>query len=126
MARVIIADDEDFVRFYLKSTLEDFHFQVQAEASSGIELLQLMNESAPDILLLDINMPNMTGIDFLKTQASKFPFTCIIMLTAVTNEKMMEECKELGASNFLRKDLEILELIDSIEETWTEFKENQW
>lgn len=126
MARVIIADDEEFVRYYLRSTLEDFHFQVQAEANSGTELLKLMKESPPDILLLDINMPDVDGIEFLKNYAEQFPFTCIIMLTSVTNEKLIEECEKLGARNFLRKDLEITELIDNIETTWDEFKEEQW
>lgn len=126
MARIVIADDEEFVRYFLKTTLNTRHFEVVAEVESGDQLLTVLNQRQPDILLLDINMPKLTGAEFLKEHAAKFPFTCIIILTATPLVDLINDCSLSGVHCFLRKDTPIEEMIEKIDQTWETFKRDQW
>jgi len=123
MARVIIADDEEFVRIFLRDTLKEFFFDVVEEVDNGFDLVEIMREHKPDILLLDINMPNLTGKDFLEQYSQNFPETCIIILTSIASASYI---KHERVQAVLRKDLNILDLMTAIEETWTKFKEEHW
>lgn len=122
MVDVILADDEEFVRYFLKSVMESLSFNVVAEVEKGDELLSAMEKNLPDILLLDINMPNFTGMDFLRKHAVKFPKTCIIILTSARSAELASDVSMQGAKCFLRKDTPIDEMILSINETWLSFK----
>ena len=123
MARVIIADDEEFVRIFLRDTLKEFCFDVVAEVDNGLDLVEIMREHKPDILLLDINMPNLTGKDFLDQYSHNFPETCIIILTSIASANYI---KHERIQAVLRKDLNILDLMAAIEEAWNQFKEENW
>ena len=123
MTKVVLADDEEFVRYFLITVMQSLSFDVVAEVEKGDELLKVMNEHQPDILLLDINMPNFTGTEFLKEHAFKFPNTCIIILTSSASAKLISEATIAGARCFLRKDTAIEKMIEAIKNTWIEFKE---
>ncbi len=125
MPKVVIADDEEFVRYFLNTVMESIFFKVVAEVERGDELLEIMEETQPDILLLDINMPNLTGIEFLKQYADKFPNTCIIILTSASLETLVGEVSAAGARCFLRKDTPIEDMILSIQKTWTLFRKGK-
>lgn len=122
MVKVVIADDEEFVRYFLKSVIESLSYDVVAEVEKGDELVKTLQDYKPDILLLDINMPNMTGLEFLKEHASKFPNTCIIILTSASSLKLISQTTQDGAKCFLRKDTPINDMIYAIKQTWLEFK----
>lgn len=116
MTKVVLADDEEFVRYFLRSVLEDKSYDIVAEVDSGDKLLDVMYRNEPDILLLDLNMPNLTGIEFLREHASKFPNTCIVILTSSALSTLIGEASLAGAKCFLRKDTppnEMLEAIDT-------------
>lgn len=125
MPNVILADDEEFVRYFLNSVMETLEFEVVAEVEKGDELPDVMNEFNPDILLLDINMPNLTGEEFMKDYASKFPNTCIIILTASSSQDVIEKTMDAGAECFLRKDTPLKIMIQAIKEAWTKFNERR-
>lgn len=122
MVKVVLADDEEFVRAFLKSVLESLNFNVIAEVEKGDEVYDVMKKTSPDILLLDINMPKFTGMEFLQYYSHKFPKTCIIILTSATSFTLMEKASSAGASCFLRKDLPVEKMIEAINKTWVEFK----
>lgn len=122
MVKVVLADDEEFVRYFLKSVMESLSFEVVAEVEKGDNLLQVMCSQQPDILLLDINMPNLTGIEFLQQHALDFTNTCIIILTSSASAKLISQSSVAGARCFLRKDTAIEKMIEAIETTWNEFK----
>jgi len=122
MPSVVIADDEEFVRYFLNSVMDSIFFKVVAEVEKGDELLDVMNQTQPDILLLDVNMPNLTGIEFLKEHAQKFPKTCVIILTSAASETLVAEAAESGARCFLRKDTPIEKMVLAIQQTWTRFR----
>lgn len=122
MVRVVLADDEEFVRLFLRSVMASLSFKVVAEVGKGNEVFYVMKETNPDILFLDINMPNLTGIEFLKRHSKEFPKTCIIILTSSTSFKLIEEAIAEGISCFMRKDLPIDQMIPAIKKTWSNFK----
>lgn len=121
MVKVVIADDEEFVRYFLKNVMDSLSYKVIAEVEKGDELLNVMKRTNPDILLLDVNMPNLTGLEFLKYYAQNFPNTCIIILTSASSFQVAEEATKKGASCFLRKDTPVEQLMLSIQKTWSDF-----
>lgn len=121
MARVVIADDEEFVRDFLKSLSESMGFKVVAEVESGDKLPDAMIKHWPDILLLDVNMPNLSGIEFLKKYPKKFPNTCIIMLTSIALSELLQEQSLADVSCFIRKGTPTIEIMEAIKQTWSAF-----
>lgn len=121
MVKVVLADDEEFVRHFLRNAMDLLSFKVIAEAEKGDEVYSIMKNTNPDILLLDINMPNLTGLEFLKYYSKEFPKTCIIILTAASSFHLVEEASKKGASCFLRKDMPIEQMVLTIKKTWLEF-----
>lgn len=122
MPKVVIADDEEFVRRFIRTVLESIGFKVVAEVEKGDELFAVMQKFNPDILILDINMPKLTGIEFLNEYYNKFPKTCIIILTSQTSFKLLEEASEVGTRCFLRKDLPVEKMIEAIQKAWSTFQ----
>lgn len=122
MVKVIIADDEEFVRHFLRTVITSLSFKVVAEVEKGDEVFSVMKNTNPDILLLDINMPNLTGMEFLQEYAKEFPKTCIIILTSASSFKIVEEASKEGANCFIRKDMPIENMVLLINKTWLAFK----
>jgi len=123
MVKVVLADDEEYIRLFLKNVMSALSYKVVAEVETGDEVFPVMKKQRPDILFLDINMPNLTGIEFLKLYAKEFPKTCIIILTSARSFDLVEEASQTGASCFLRKDMQVEQMMKAIKKTWTEFKE---
>lgn len=121
MVKAVIADDEEFVRYFLRNVMDSLSFKVVAEVEKGDELLNVMRQINPDILLLDVNMPNLTGLEFLKYYAKNFPNTCIIILTSASSFQIAEEATQKGASCFLRKDTPVEQMMLAIQKTWSDF-----
>lgn len=122
MVKVVLADDEEYVKCFLRIVMDSLSFEVVAEVERGDELPEVMEQTQPDMLLLDINMPNLTGIEFLKKYAAKFPQTCIIVLTSISLMDLIGEDSLSGASCFLRKGTPVEEMTKAIDQAWVEFK----
>ena len=103
MARVMIADDSDAIRMVLKDVLEIGHHEMVAEASNGMEAVEKFNETKPDLLLLDLAMPKLDGLDTLKEIIATNPNAKIVMITASDNLKTMQECLKAGALAYVLK-----------------------
>lgn len=123
MPTVVIADDEEFVRLFLKSVMRTLSFKVIAEVEQGDEVYPAMIKKHPDILFLDINMPNLTGLEFLRLYSHEFPKTCIIILTSATSFQLLEEASQKGANCFIRKDMPVNQMMIAIKKGWLDFKE---
>ena len=116
--RVLLADDESHVRLFVKTVVGSMGCEVVAEASDGRQALELFDKTAPDLVLLDINMPVMDGIATLKELRRKSDKVAIVMLTSLASAEVVEQCLEAGANYHLRKDLPISELKQEIRDTW--------
>lgn len=116
MINVMIADDHAMIREGLKSLLEfDGKIKVIAEAKDGEECLSMIKGVSPDVLLLDINMPNLNGLEVLKTIVkNKYNFK-VLILTVHDEVEYLVKALEVGAQGFILKDSPSSELIKAIE-----------
>jgi DNA-binding NarL/FixJ family response regulator len=102
--QVVLADDHVFVRDGIKSLLEnEVNITVAGEATDGLEALTLIDELKPDLLILDIRMPNMTGIEVVEQLRSKNNFVKIIMLSMHESEEYVLKSIQAGADGYLLK-----------------------
>jgi two-component system KDP operon response regulator KdpE len=111
--RILVVDDEPAIRRALRPPLMELGFQV-AEASRGEEALQALRASAHDVVLLDINMPGIGGIETLRRIRSIAPRLPILMLTVRDQEEDKVEALELGADDYITKPFSTRELIARI------------
>jgi DNA-binding NarL/FixJ family response regulator len=113
--RVLIADDHAVVRQPLKIYLNlDPELTVIGEATSGQEAIEQVRELRPDIVLMDLLMPVMSGLDAIPIIRQEFPDTEVIALTSVLDNGSVIEAVRAGAIGYLLKDTEVEELICSI------------
>jgi len=102
--QVVLADDHVFVRDGIKSLLEnEVNITVIGEATDGLEALTLIDELKPDLLILDIRMPNMTGIEVVEHLRSKNNFVKIVMLSMHESEEYVLKSIQAGADGYLLK-----------------------
>jgi len=121
--RVIVVDDETHVRTLIKSVISSMNCDIVGEAGNGRDAVSLFDKLKPHIMLLDINMPLKSGKQALADIKQKYPSACIIMLTSLTDRETIEDCIELGATGFIRKDLPIDEMREVIKKTWKTYRE---
>ena len=115
MINVMLADDHVLIREGIKQLLEfDGSMRVIAEASDGIECLEKLKNVKPDILLLDINMPNMNGIDVLKELKEKNDPLKILILTVHSEVEYLVKAVDIGANGYILKDSGSAELKQAI------------
>lgn len=118
MIRVMLVDDHAMIREGIKHLLEfDGSIQVIGEATDGIECLEKVNKLKPDILLLDINMPNMNGIEVLQELKKRENPTKVLMLTVHSEVEYLISAIDIGANGYILKDsgsAELKQAIDAI------------
>jgi len=100
---VLVVDDAAFMRLAIKNVLEKNEFKVVADAKNGVEAIQKYIEFKPDIVTMDITMPDMSGIDALKKIMEYDPNAKIVMVSAMGQERMVKEAILNGAKNFIVK-----------------------
>ncbi|MGI8999576.1 MAG: response regulator [Candidatus Limnocylindria bacterium] len=103
--RVLLVDDHALVRSAIRQALQAPDLEVVGEASSAEEALSVAPLLRPDLLLLDIDMPGMSGIDAVRELAPRLPDTRIVMLTASTDRRDLLQAIRNGAHGYLTKDL---------------------
>jgi DNA-binding NarL/FixJ family response regulator len=103
--RVMIVDDHAFVRGAIRQALTAPGVEVVAEAATGEEALRLAPELRPDVILLDLDLPGMTGTRVLRELGPRLPETRIVMLTVSTDQRDVISALRLGAAGYLSKDL---------------------
>ena len=103
MKRVLVVDDAAFMRLTIKRILEGNGFEVIGEAENGAIAVEKYKELEPDIVTMDITMPEMTGIEALKSIREFDPEAKVIMVSAMGQEVMVRETIMLGAKSFIIK-----------------------
>lgn len=102
-ATVLVVDDSAFMRNMLKNIITQAGAEVVGEASDGQQAIDKANELNPQIIFLDIMMPNVNGLDALKQIKSQHPEVKVVMCTSAGQEKIIGEAVETGASEFVKK-----------------------
>ena len=112
--RVLVVDDHQVVRSGLSSLLCDPKIEVVAEAGSGAQALQLAAEHQPDIILLDIRMPEMDGLETLERLQSEVPQSKVVILSTYDNPTYVARAVALGASDYVLKGASRQQIIETI------------
>jgi DNA-binding NarL/FixJ family response regulator len=109
--RILLAEDHTLVRAGFRALLKDLPaLQVVAEAGDGREALQLISEHHPDVVLMDITMPTLNGLEATARATREFPYVRVIILSVHANEEYVLEALRAGASGYLLKDAGTSEL----------------
>ena len=114
MAKVLIADDSAFMRKIVRNTLEKLGHKDVIEAVNGQEALTKFKSDKPDLVLLDIIMPDIGGIDVLRSLFKVDKNAKVIMCTAVGQDAMVEECNALGAKGYIIKPFDEKKIAEGI------------
>lgn len=122
--RVIIADDESIVRMDLKEMLTNLNYLVVGEVGDGRSAVNLARELKPDVVLMDIKMPDMDGIEAAKILTEE-QIAPVVLLTAYSQKDLVERAKEAGVVGYLVKPFREADLLPAIEVALSRFKEFQ-
>ena len=112
--RVLIVDDHDLFRTGLRNLLEEQGVQVVGEAASGAEAVKIVRELAPDVVVMDLNMPGMGGVDATRHITGVAPLTRVVMLTISEEDSDVMDAILAGACGYLLKDSSIQDLMAGI------------
>ncbi len=123
--RIIIVEDEPITRVDLKYMLEDAGYEVIGEGSDGFDAIALCKKMNPDLLLMDINMPNLNGIAAAKVIRKEKSARSIVFLTAYSDKEFIDEAKNIGASGYLSKPISEKNLIPTLEIAYAKVKETE-
>ncbi len=117
MPKVMIVDDSNFMRSKLRATLEKAGYEVVAEASNGAEAVDLYAKHQPDVVTMDIVMPEQNGLFAIQKIVEFDNNARIVVITALGHEPMIRKALSYGALNFIIKPVEpeeVLEILDGI------------
>lgn len=122
--RILIADDEALIRQDIKEILTEVGYEVVAEAKDGYHALELAKEVLPDLMILDIKMPNINGLEAAEEiQIALNKRIPTVILTAYNQPELIQKAGDIGAFAFLTKPVKPQDLIASIETAKSRAKE---
>jgi two-component system response regulator NreC len=113
--RVVVADDHTILRQGIKALLDNQEeIEVVGEAKDGREAIKAIEELSPDVILMDIAMPGLNGLEATRRIKKKFPMTKVVVLTMHTNEEYIFQILNAGADGYLVKETAFQDLISAI------------
>lgn len=101
---VLLVDDEAHMRQYLKTILKKMGVIHVLEAEGGEAALDIYQRELPELVLLDVSMPGMNGLQVLRELKREYPHARVIMMTSIAAREVVVECLKAGAANYLLKD----------------------
>ena len=117
MAKILLVDDAAFMRMMVKDTLTKAGYTDLYEAADGLQAVETYAEIQPDLVIMDITMPNMDGLEALKAIKGKDPNAVVVRCSAMGQESMVIEAIKSGAKDFIVKPFKpdrILKTVSSI------------
>ncbi|MDH4263493.1 MAG: response regulator [Spirochaetia bacterium] len=114
MARVLLVDDLKFIKQIERKALEESGHQIVGDAKNGLEAIQLYMEIKPDIVLMDITMPEVNGLEALKKILTFDPDAKVIICSALSHEKALYQAVKSGAKEYIVKPFTTERLISTL------------
>jgi two-component system, chemotaxis family, chemotaxis protein CheY len=114
MSRVLIVDDAAFMRMMIKDILEKNGFEVVGEANNGIKAVEIYKKERPDVVTMDITMPDMDGIEAVKQIKAFDPAAKVIMCSAMGQQTMVMDAIRAGARDFIVKPFQADRVLEAI------------
>ena len=115
MATILLVDDISFIKKIEKKTLEAAGHSIVGDAKNGLEAIEMYEKEKPEIVLMDITMPIMSGLDALKKIMEMDPRARVIMCSALSHEKALMQAITYGARDYLIKPYSMEKLIHVID-----------
>jgi len=112
--RVLLVDDHDLFRTGLRNLLEEQGVLVVGEAADGAQAIRMVRELAPDVVVMDLNMPGMTGVEATRQVTTLAPLTRVVVLTISDQDEDVMNAILAGACGYLMKDSSIQDLMQGI------------
>jgi DNA-binding NarL/FixJ family response regulator len=113
--QIILADDHPLIREAIKKSIAGIdNFQVVGEAGDGLELLELLEKSVPDLILLDISMPRFNGLEAAEEIKKSYPTVKIVILTMVKSREFLHRALQIGINGYILKENAFSDLISAI------------
>ena len=122
--RLVIADDESLIRMNLKETLVGLGYLVVGEAGDGVSAVNLARELRPDLVIMDIKMPKLDGIQAAKI-LTEDKISPVLLLTAYSDRELVERARDAGVVNYIVKPFRDAELLPAIEIAMARYAEFQ-
>jgi two-component system, chemotaxis family, chemotaxis protein CheY len=113
-SRVLIVDDAAFMRMMIKDILEKNGFEVIGEANNGIKAVEIYKKEKPDIVTMDITMPDMDGIEAVKAIRAFDPAAKVVMCSAMGQQSMVMDAIRAGARDFIVKPFQPDRVLEAI------------
>ncbi|WP_096189116.1 response regulator [Evansella halocellulosilytica] len=117
MTKVLIVDDAAFMRMMIKDILTKNDFEVVGEAGDGAQAVEMYKEQSPDLVTMDITMPEMDGITALKEIRKHDPNAKVIMCSAMGQQAMVIDAIQAGAKDFIVKPFQADRVLEAINKT---------
>ena len=114
MARIMVVDDAAFMRMMLKDILTKGGYEVVGEAENGLKAVDKYKEVTPDLVLMDITMPELDGIGAVKQIKGLDPNAKIIMCSAMGQQAMVLESIQAGAKDFIVKPFQAYRILEAV------------
>ena len=114
MARVLIVDDAAFMRMMIKDILEKNGYEIAGEAANGVIAVEMYNKEKPDVVTMDITMPDMDGIEAVKNIRANDPNAKIIMCSAMGQQSMVMDAIKAGAKDFIVKPFQADRVLEAV------------
>ena len=111
---ILICDDAAFMRMMIKDILTKNGYEIAGEAENGVKAVEKYNETKPDLVLMDITMPEMDGIQALKKIKETDPNACVIMCSAMGQQAMVMEAIQSGAKDFIVKPFQAERVLEAV------------
>ena len=117
--KVLVVDDSEDARFLLRKRLDQKRqFHIVGEASDGAEALARVEELEPDLVIMDVRMPGMDGIEATRQIRTKFPRTSVLAYSTFGDQEQMEAMRAAGAAGYVLKDAPAEELILRLQDSF--------
>lgn len=114
MASVLIVDDAAFMRMMIKDILSKNNFEIAGEAANGFEAIEKYKEVQPDLVTMDITMPEMDGIEALKEIKKMDPNAKVVMCSAMGQQAMVIDAIQSGAKDFIVKPFQADRVLEAL------------
>jgi len=112
--RIVIVDDSDFSRSKIRSILTQHGFNIVGEASNGNEALRIVKDKKPHLVIVDVVMPEFSGIELTEKILSTSTNTGVIVVSSLTQEQVVMQAIAAGALDFIAKPLVETQLVESV------------
>jgi YesN/AraC family two-component response regulator len=113
--KIVVVDDSDFSRSLIVKILRDAEFQVVGEASSAASALQVIKEKKPNVVITDIVMPEVSGIELAEMINQNYKEIYVIVVSSLSQEHVILEAIGAGAADFIAKPISQQQLVESLE-----------